>query len=109
VALTHRVPGGDVTLLPFSMFSVERPAPGTPVTITVLVALLVCLIPTTIGGLLSAIGVAGMSRMMRRQRDRHLGPRGRGRRRRRRAAARQDRHHHAGQPPGQRPSCRRRA
>ena len=37
---------------------------GTPVTITVLVALLVCLIPTTIGGLLSAIGVAGMSRMM---------------------------------------------
>ena len=37
---------------------------GAPVTITVLVALLVCLIPTTIGGLLSAIGVAGMSRMM---------------------------------------------
>jgi K+-transporting ATPase ATPase B chain len=39
---------------------------GMPVTITVLVALLVCLIPTTIGGLLSAIGVAGMSRMLRR-------------------------------------------
>src|SRR5207249_10564310 len=38
---------------------------GRPVTITVLVALLVCLIPTTIGGLLSAIGVAGMGRMMR--------------------------------------------
>src|SRR5207342_1302274 len=38
---------------------------GTPVSITVLVALLVCLIPTTIGGLLSAIGVAGMGRMMR--------------------------------------------
>ncbi len=37
---------------------------GTAVTITVLVALLVCLIPTTIGGLLSAIGVAGMSRML---------------------------------------------
>jgi P-type E1-E2 ATPase len=37
---------------------------STPVTITVLIALLVCLIPTTIGGLLSAIGVAGMSRMM---------------------------------------------
>jgi K+-transporting ATPase ATPase B chain len=37
---------------------------GTPVTITALIALLVCLIPTTIGGLLSAIGVAGMSRMM---------------------------------------------
>jgi K+-transporting ATPase ATPase B chain len=38
-----------VTLLPFSIFSVDRGA-GTPVTITVLVALLVCLIPTTIGG-----------------------------------------------------------
>ena len=41
-----------------------RPRPAAPITITVLVALLVCLIPTTIGGLLSAIGVAGMSRMM---------------------------------------------
>ena len=37
---------------------------GTAVSITVLIALLVCLIPTTIGGLLSAIGVAGMSRML---------------------------------------------
>ena len=37
---------------------------GTPVTVTVLVALLVCLIPTTIGGLLSAIGIAGMDRMI---------------------------------------------
>jgi K+-transporting ATPase ATPase B chain len=53
-----------VTLLPFSMFSVEVSKAGSPVTITALVALLVCLIPTTIGGLLSAIGVAGMSRMM---------------------------------------------
>ena len=53
-----------VTLLPFSMFSVEVSKVGSPVTITALVALLVCLIPTTIGGLLSAIGVAGMSRMM---------------------------------------------
>ncbi|WP_183442445.1 potassium-transporting ATPase subunit KdpB [Pseudoduganella violacea] len=53
-----------VTLLPFSLFSVEAAQSGTPVTITVLIALLVCLIPTTIGGLLSAIGVAGMSRMM---------------------------------------------
>jgi K+-transporting ATPase ATPase B chain len=51
-------------LLPFSLFSVEAAKSGSPVTITVLVALLVCLIPTTIGGLLSAIGVAGMSRMM---------------------------------------------
>lgn len=37
---------------------------GNAVSVTVLVALLVCLIPTTIGGLLSAIGVAGMSRML---------------------------------------------
>ena len=53
-----------VTLLPFSMFSVDSAKAGLPVTMTVLIALLVCLIPTTIGGLLSAIGVAGMSRMM---------------------------------------------
>jgi K+-transporting ATPase ATPase B chain len=53
-----------VTLLPMSLYSVEAAKVGTPVTITVLIALLVCLIPTTIGGLLSAIGVAGMSRMM---------------------------------------------
>jgi K+-transporting ATPase ATPase B chain len=53
-----------VTLLPFSSFSVEVAKAGSPVTITVLVSLLVCLIPTTIAGLLSAIGVAGMSRMM---------------------------------------------
>jgi len=52
------------TLLPFSLFSVAVAQSGTPITITVLIALLVCLIPTTIGGLLSAIGVAGMSRMM---------------------------------------------
>jgi K+-transporting ATPase ATPase B chain len=53
-----------VTLLPFSLYSVDAAKAGTPITITVLIALLVCLIPTTIGGLLSAIGVAGMSRMM---------------------------------------------
>jgi len=53
-----------VTLLPFSLFSVEISKVGAPVTITALISLLVCLIPTTIGGLLSAIGVAGMSRMM---------------------------------------------
>ena len=53
-----------VTLLPFSLFAVEASKAGSPVTMTALVALLVCLIPTTIGGLLSAIGVAGMSRMM---------------------------------------------
>jgi len=53
-----------VTLLPYSMYSVEAMKSGTVVTITALIALLVCLIPTTIGGLLSAVGVAGMSRMM---------------------------------------------
>ncbi|QAZ40825.1 K(+)-transporting ATPase subunit B [Methylibium sp. Pch-M] len=53
-----------VTLLPMSIFAVETAKQGTAVTITALVALLVCLIPTTIGALLSAIGVAGMSRMM---------------------------------------------
>ncbi len=53
-----------VTLLPFSLFSVEAVGRGAPVTVTVLVALLICLIPTTIGGLLSAIGIAGMDRMI---------------------------------------------
>jgi K+-transporting ATPase ATPase B chain len=53
-----------VTLLPYSLFAVEVAQAGRPVAITVLIALLVCLIPTTIAGLLSAIGVAGMSRMM---------------------------------------------
>ncbi len=53
-----------VTLWPFSAFAVAQAGSGTVVGIAVLVALLVCLIPTTIGGLLSAIGVAGMSRMM---------------------------------------------
>jgi K+-transporting ATPase ATPase B chain len=52
------------TLLPFSKYSVQAAGQGTPITITVLVALLVCLIPTTIGGLLSAIGIAGMDRMI---------------------------------------------
>ncbi|MGV8887795.1 MAG: potassium-transporting ATPase subunit KdpB [Pseudomonas sp.] len=52
-----------VTLGPYSMFAVAMSG-GDVVSATVLVALLVCLIPTTIGGLLSAIGVAGMSRMM---------------------------------------------
>ena len=54
-----------VTLLPFSLFSVQVAGHGAPVTVTVLVALLVCLIPTTIGGLLAAIGIAGMDRMIR--------------------------------------------
>ena len=55
-----------VTLLPYSLYSVKVAGQGTPITITVLVALLVCLIPTTIGGLLSAIGIAGMDRLIRR-------------------------------------------
>ncbi len=53
-----------VTLLPFSIFAVQEAGKGVPVTVTVLVALLVCLIPTTIGALLSAIGIAGMDRML---------------------------------------------
>lgn len=64
VALTIVFLVVTVTLLPFSLFAVQAQGSGQPVTITALVALLVCLIPTTIGGLLSAIGVAGMSRMM---------------------------------------------
>jgi potassium-transporting ATPase ATP-binding subunit len=55
-----------VTLLPYSLFSVNINQQGSPITVTVLVALLVCLIPTTIGGLLPAIGIAGMDRLIRR-------------------------------------------
>ncbi len=64
VALTLVFLFATATLLPYSLYSVAVTKLGTPVTITALIALLVCLIPTTIGGLLSAIGVAGMSRMM---------------------------------------------
>ncbi|HKE95597.1 MAG TPA: potassium-transporting ATPase subunit KdpB, partial [Povalibacter sp.] len=64
VALTLVFLLATVTLFPFSVFSVEVTSLGRPITITALIALLVCLIPTTIGGLLSAIGIAGMSRMM---------------------------------------------
>ena len=68
VALTIVFLVVTATLMPFSLYSVgAAKAAGiasSPVSVTVLVALLVCLIPTTIGGLLSAIGVAGMSRMM---------------------------------------------
>jgi K+-transporting ATPase ATPase B chain len=49
-----------VTLQPFAIYA------GTSVTITVLIALLVCLIPTTIGALLSAIGIAGIDRLLQR-------------------------------------------
>ncbi len=64
VALTIVFLVVTVSLLPYSIFSVAVAKAGTPVSLTVLIALLVCLIPTTIAGLLSAIGVAGMSRMM---------------------------------------------
>ncbi len=53
-----------VTLLPFANYSVRSAGSGHVPSITILVALLVCLIPTTIGGLLSAIGIAGMDRVM---------------------------------------------
>jgi len=53
------------TLAPFSAYAVASSGGGEVVSIVVLVALLVCLIPTTIGGLLSAIGIAGMDRMVR--------------------------------------------
>ena len=93
----------DVTLQPFAIYSdAEQP-------VIVLVALLVCLIPTTIGGLLSAIGIAGMDRLVQRNvlamsgraveaaGDVHD------------AAARQDRHDHVRQPAGGRvPPGRRR-
>ena len=64
IALTLIFLLATVALLPFSEFAVQANGSGQVISITVLVALLVCLIPTTIGGLLSAIGVAGMSRML---------------------------------------------
>src|SRR5215467_10381469 len=53
-----------ITLQPFSAFSVAQAGAGSVPSVAVLVSLLVCLIPTTIGGLLSAIGIAGMDRVM---------------------------------------------
>ncbi|HVY94210.1 MAG TPA: potassium-transporting ATPase subunit KdpB [Bryobacteraceae bacterium] len=53
-----------ITLQPFSAYSVGQAGSGAVPTVAVLVSLLVCLIPTTIGGLLSAIGIAGMDRVM---------------------------------------------
>src|SRR5215471_9058600 len=53
-----------VTLQPYAVFSVAQANAGTVPSVAVLVSLLVCLIPTTIGGLLSAIGIAGMDRVM---------------------------------------------
>ena len=61
-----------VTLQPFAIYS------GSAVAIPVLISLLVCLIPTTIGGLLSAIGIAGIDRMIQQNvyRDERSGGRG---------------------------------
>jgi K+-transporting ATPase ATPase B chain len=53
-----------VTLVPFASYSIRSAGTGSLPAIPVLAALLVCLIPTTIGGLLSAIGIAGMDRVM---------------------------------------------
>jgi K+-transporting ATPase ATPase B chain len=66
VALTLTFLLATATLLPFSIYSVAAAGSGAVISVTVLIALLVCLIPTTIGGLLSAIGVAGMGRMLAR-------------------------------------------
>ena len=60
VALTIIFLFAVVTIEPFAIYS------GMEISVTVLVALLVCLIPTTIGGLLSAIGIAGMDRLLKR-------------------------------------------
>jgi K+-transporting ATPase ATPase B chain len=53
-----------ITLHPYAVFSVAQAGSGSVPTVAVLISLLVCLIPTTIGGLLSAIGIAGMDRVM---------------------------------------------
>jgi K+-transporting ATPase ATPase B chain len=65
VALTLVFLFATATLLPFSIYAVKAGGGGSMVSVTVLAALLVCLIPTTIGGLLSAIGIAGMDRLLR--------------------------------------------
>ena len=83
-----------VTLKPFGIYS------GVVFSVPVLVALLVCLIPTTIGGLLSAIGIGGIDRLIQRNVLAMSGRAVEAAGRRGRAAARQDRHHHPGQPHG---------
>ena len=85
-----------VTLQPFAIYS------GAEQDIVVLVALLVCLIPTTIGALLSAIGIAGMDRLVQRNVLAMSGRAVEAAGDCRHAAARQDRHDHARQPPGRR-------
>ena len=89
-----------VTLRPFAEFA------DTSASVVTLIALLVSLIPTTIGALLSAIGIAGMDRLVRRNVLALSGRSVEASGRRGRAAARQDRHHHAGQPAGDRVPAR---
>jgi len=79
-----------VTLQPFAIYS------GSPQTIFVLVSLLVCLIPTTIGGLLSAIGIAGIGPVGATQRAGHVRACRGGSRRCRHLAAGQNRNHYIG-------------
>ena len=83
-----------VTLQPFAVYS------GAEQDVIVLVALLVCLIPTTIGALLSAIGIAGMDRLVQHNVLAMSGRAVEAAGDCSHPAARQDRHHHAGQPPG---------
>ena len=83
-----------VTLQPFAIYS------GAKQSMIVLIALLVCLIPTTIGGLLSAIGIAGMDRLVQRNVLAMSGRAVEAAGRREHPAARQDRHHHLRLPPG---------
>ena len=89
-----------VTLQPFALYSVAASGTGAPPTVTVLVSLLVCLIPTTIGGLLSAIGIAGMDRVMQHNVLAMSGKAVEAAGDVNTPAAGQDRHHHAGQSPG---------
>ena len=83
-----------VTLQPFAIYS------GAEQSVIVLVALLVCLIPTTIGGLLSAIGIAGMDRLVQRNVLAMSGRAVEAAGDVHHAAARQDRHDHLRIPPG---------
>ena len=83
-----------VSLEAFGIYS------GTAVSVVILVALLVCLIPTTIGALLSAIGIAGMDRLVQKNVLAMSGRAVEAAGRRADPSARQDRHHHHGQPDG---------
>jgi hypothetical protein len=88
------------TLQPYAAYSVSSLGSGSVPSVAVLVSLLVCLIPTTIGGLLSAIGIAGMDPRHAAQRAGDERQGGRSLRRRPHAAARQDWHHHTRQSAG---------